>query len=204
MRDLSAIVKAYDIRGVVPDQLDEEIARGVGAAFVRLTGARSVVTAHDMRPPSEPLAAASAEGATGQGADVVEAGLGSTDLLYFGSGSLDMPGAMFTASHNPAKYNGIKLCRAGAAPVGQDSGLADIRALVESGVPTYDGQPGSISQRDLLGDYAAYMKKLVPGIESIRRLSAVVDAGNGMGGLTVPVVFEDLPVDLTQLYFELD
>src|SRR4051794_18502879 len=157
-----------------------------------------------MRDTSPGLARAFADGARSQGADVIEAGLGSTDLLYFASGSLDMPGAMFTASHNPAKYNGIKLCRAGAAPVGQDSGLADVRALVEAGVPSYDGQPGSISRQDLLGDYAAYMKKLVPGIESIRRLSAVVDAGNGMGGLTVPVVFDELPVDLTRLYFELD
>src|SRR3954467_8764499 len=157
-----------------------------------------------MRESSPGLARAFAEGATSQGVDVIEAGLGSTDLLYYASGSLDVPGAMFTASHNPAKYNGIKLCRAGAAPVGQDSGLADVRGLVEAGVPSYDGQPGSISRQDLLGDYAAYMKKLVPGIEPIRRLSAVVDAGNGMGGLTVPVVFDELPVDLTQLYFELD
>jgi phosphomannomutase len=201
---LAAIVKAYDIRGVVPDELNESLARDFGAAFVRVVGASSVVTAYDMRESSPGLARAFADGARSQGADVVEAGLGSTDLLYFASGSLDMPGAMFTASHNPAKYNGIKLCRAGAAPVGQDSGLADIRKLVEDGVPSYDGQPGSISQRDLLGDYAAYMKKLVPGIESIRRLSVVVDAGNGMGGLTVPVVFDDLPVDLTPMYFELD
>src|SRR4051794_3666550 len=157
-----------------------------------------------MRESSPGIARAFADGARSQGADVIGAGLGSTDVLYFASGSLDMPGAMFTASHNPAKYNGIKLCRAGAAPVGQDSGLADIRKLVEDGVPPYDGRPGSISQRDLLGDYAAYMKKLVPGIESIRRLSVVVDAGNGMGGLTVPVVFDDLPVDLTSMYFELD
>ena len=203
MRDLSAIVKAYDIRGVVPDQLDEEIARAVGAAFVRLTGARSIVTAHDMRPSSDPLAAAFAEGATGQGADVVEAGLASTDMLYFGAGSLDMPGAMFTASHNPARYNGIKLCRAGAAPVGQESGLAEIRSMVEEGVPPYDGAPGTVTQRDLLTDYAAYLKKLVD-LSGIRRLSVVVDAGNGMAGHTVPVVFQGLPIDLTPMYFELD
>jgi phosphomannomutase len=202
--DLSSIVKAYDIRGVVPDQLNESLARDFGAAFVRVVGAKAIVTAHDMRESSPGIARAFAEGATSQGADVVEAGLGSTDLLYFASGSLDLPGAMFTASHNPARYNGIKLCRAGAAPVGQDTGLADIRALVEAGVPSYDGSPGRVSQRDLLSDYAAYMKKLVPGIESIRRLSVVVDAGNGMGGLTVPVVFDGLPIDLTKLYFELD
>ena len=204
MADLSSIVKAYDIRGVVPDQLDESLARDFGAAFVRVVGANAIVTAHDMRESSPGLARAFAAGATSQGADVVEAGLGSTDLLYFASGSLDLPGAMFTASHNPARYNGIKLCRAGAAPVGQDTGLADIRALVEAGVPSYDGSPGKVSERNLLGEYAAYMKKLVPGIESIRRLSVVVDAGNGMGGLTVPVVFDGLPIDLTRLYFELD
>src|SRR3954449_11970518 len=203
-RNLAAIVKAYDIRGVVPDELNESLARDFGAAFVRVLGATSVVTAYDMRDTSPGLAQAFADGARSQGADVVETGLGSTDLLYFASGSLDMPGAMFTASHNPAKYNGIKLCRAGAAPVGQDSGLGDIRTMVEAGVPSYDGKPGSVSRRDLLGDYAAYMKKLVPGIESIRQLSVVVDAGNGMGGLTVPVVFDDLPVNLTPMYFELD
>jgi phosphomannomutase len=202
--DLAAIVKAYDIRGVVPDQLDEPTARDIGAAFVRFLGATAVVTAHDMRESSPGLAGAFADGATSQGADVIEAGLGSTDLLYYASGSLDIPGAMFTASHNPARYNGIKLCRAGAAPVGQDTGLADIRALAELGVPSYDGRAGVRSSRDLLSDYAAYMKKLVPGIESVRRLSVVVDAGNGMGGLTVPVVFDGLPVDLTSLYFELD
>jgi phosphomannomutase len=202
--DLARIVKAYDIRGVVPDELDESVARDVGAAFVRMLDADSVVVAHDMRESSPGLARAFAEGATSQGADVVAAGLASTDLLYFAAGSLDMPGAMFTASHNPARYNGIKLCRAGAAPVGQDTGLADIRKLVESGVPAFDGAAGRITQRDLLHDYAAYMHELVPSIESIRRLSVVVDAGNGMGGLTVPVVFNGLPIDLTPMYFELD
>ncbi|HEU5033970.1 MAG TPA: phosphomannomutase/phosphoglucomutase [Mycobacteriales bacterium] len=204
MADLARIVKAYDIRGVVPDELDEDVARAVGGAFARLMRSDRIVTAHDMRESSPGLARAFAEGATAQGVDVVEAGLGSTDLLYFASGSLGVPGAMFTASHNPARYNGIKLCRAGAAPVGQDTGLADIRAMVEQGVPSYDGEPGTITQRDLLSDYAAYMKQLVPGIESIRRLSVVVDAGNGMGGLTVPVVFDGLPIDLVAMYFELD
>jgi phosphomannomutase len=202
--DLARIVKAYDIRGVVPDELDEAVARDVGAAFVRLLDADRIVTAHDMRESSPGLARAFAEGAAAQGADVVEAGLGSTDLLYFAAGSLDVPGAMFTASHNPAKYNGIKLCRAGAAPVGQDTGLAQIRESVEQGIPSYGGEPGRISQQDLLADYAAYMKQLVPGLDDIRRLSVVVDAGNGMGGLTVPVVFDGLPLDLTSLYFELD
>ena len=204
MPDLDAIVKAYDIRGVVPDQLNESLARDIGAAFVRIMAADTVVTAHDMRESSPGLARAFAAGATSQGADVIEAGLGSTDLLYYAAGSLNVPGAMFTASHNPARYNGIKLCRAGAAPVGQDTGLGDIKALVEAGVPAAAGPPGSVRRDDLLPDYASYLKKLVPGIEAIRRLSVVVDAGNGMGGLTVPVVFDGMPIDLTALYFELD
>jgi phosphomannomutase len=198
------IVKAYDIRGVVPDQLDDGIARAVGAAFVRVVGADRIVTAHDMRESSPGLAAAFADGANSQGADVVEAGLASTDLLYFASGRLDVPGAMFTASHNPAKYNGIKLCRAGASPVGQDTGLAEIRDLVAEGVPSYDGKTGSVTQQDLMADYAAYLLKLVPGIDDIRRLSVVVDAGNGMGGLTVPHVLGGLPLEITELFFDLD
>ena len=202
--NLGNIVKAYDIRGIVPDELDESLARDIGAAFVRVVEADRIVTAYDMRESSPGLARAFADGATSQGADVVEAGLGSTDLLYYASGSLGVPGAMFTASHNPAKYNGIKLCRAGAAPVGQDTGLADIRALVEAGVPAYDGPAGTISQRDVLTDYADYLVALVPGVTEIRRLSVVVDAGNGMGGLTVPVVFDRLPVELTAMYFDLD
>jgi phosphomannomutase len=217
MPDLSSIVKAYDVRGVVPDELDEDVARAIGAAFVRLTGAPMIVTAYDMRPSSPGLAAAFAAGATSQGADVVEAGLGSTDLLYFASGRLDAPGAMFTASHNPARYNGIKLCRAGAAPVGQDSGLAEIRAMAEASLAgpapsadplAYDGEPGTVSQRDLLTEYATYLRGLVD-LSGIRRLSVVVDAGNGMGGFTVPAVLGDakldpLPLEIVPLYFELD
>jgi phosphomannomutase len=201
---LDAIIKAYDIRGIVPDQLDESIARSIGAAFIRLTGAERIVTAYDMRESSPGLSAAFAEGATSQGADVIDAGLGSTDLLYFAAGSLDIPGAMFTASHNPARYNGIKLCRAGAAPVGQDSGLADIRRMVEAGVPPSDRAAGTVSHRDLLDEYAAYLIDLVPGVRDMRRLKVVVDAGNGMGGHTVPTVFASLPIDLTRMYFELD
>lgn len=203
MRDLSAIVKAYDIRGVVPSELDEEVAHAVGAAFVRFLGARRVVTAHDMRESSVPLSAAFAAGATGQGADVVEAGLASTDLLYFAAGALDVPGAMFTASHNPARYNGVKLCRAGAAPIGQDSGLREIRELAEHGVPAAGGPPGEVTRRDLLADYARHLRGLVD-LSGIRPLSVVVDAGNGMAGLTVPAVFEGLPIRVHPLYFELD
>jgi phosphomannomutase len=206
--DLSSIVKAYDVRGVVPAELNADIARALGAAFARFTGASRIVTARDMRESGVALAEAFAEGATSQGADVVDAGLGSTDLLYFAAGKLDVPGAMFTASHNPAKYNGIKLCLAGAKPVGQDTGLAQVRAdaekYLDEGLPAHDGKPGSVSAQDLLHDYADYMKQLVPDLEGIRRLKVVVDAGNGMGGLTVPIVFEGLPLVTTELYFELD
>jgi phosphomannomutase len=206
--DLSSIVKAYDVRGVVPDQLDPDIARALGAAFARFTGAGRIVVARDMRESGVELGRAFAEGATSQGCDVVDAGLGSTDLLYYAAGTLDVPGAMFTASHNPAKYNGIKLCLAGAKPVGQDSGLREIRAEAErflaEGLPAHDGPAGSVTEQDLLAGYASYMKELVPGIEGIRPLKVVVDAGNGMGGFTVPAVFEGLPLDTTQMYFELD
>jgi len=201
--DLTKIFKAYDIRGVVPDELDEAIAEAVGAAFVRVTGAPAIVTAHDMRASSGPLSAAFARGATSQGADVIEAGLGSTDMLYYASGSLDLPGAMFTASHNPAQYNGIKLCRTGAKPVGRDTGLTEIREMIEAGVPAHDGPAGTVSGRDLLSGYAEHLKTLVD-LSAIRPLKVVVDAGNGMGGHTVPVVFEGLPIDLVPLYFELD
>ncbi len=203
MRDLARIFKAYDIRGIVPDELDEEIAEAVGAAFVRVTGAGAVVTGHDMRDSSIPLASAFARGATSQGADVVEAGLGSTDMLYYASGSLGLPGAMFTASHNPAQYNGIKLCRTGAKPVGRDTGLTEIRQMLEDGIPAHDGATGTVSARDLLSGYADHLKSLVD-LSGIRRLKVVVDAGNGMGGHTVPVVFEGLPLEVVPLYFELD
>ncbi|NEY33816.1 phosphomannomutase/phosphoglucomutase [Streptomyces sp. PRKS01-65] len=205
--DLSQIVKAYDVRGVVPDQWDEALAELFGAAFVQVTGASAIVTGHDMRPSSPGLAGAFARGAAARGADVTEIGLCSTDQLYYASGALDLPGAMFTASHNPARYNGIKLCRAGAAPVGQDSGLADIRALVErwseSGAPEPAAAPGTVTRRDTLADYAAHLRSLVD-LSSIRPLKAVVDAGNGMGGHTVPSVLAGLPVDLVPMYFELD
>jgi len=201
--DLAKIFKAYDIRGVVPDELDEATAEAVGAAFVRLTGASAIVTVHDMRTSSGPLAAAFGRGAVSQGADVVSGGLGSTDMLYYASGALELPGAMITASHNPARYNGIKLCRAGAKPVGQDTGLTELRAMVEQGVPAGSGTPGTVAERDLLGGYADYLKKLVD-LSGIRPLKVVVDAGNGMAGHTVPRVFAGLPINLVPLYFELD
>ena len=208
MRDLSRLVKAYDVRGVVPDEWDEGVARRLGAAFAELvrqeSGATALVTAHDMRDSSVPLSRAFAEGVLSRGVDVVEAGLGSTDLLYFASGSLGVPGAMFTASHNPAQYNGIKLCRAGASPVGQESGLATLREWAER--DSYDRVPertASISQRDLLAEYAAHLRSLVD-LSTLRPLRVVVDAGNGMAGHTVPVVLDGLPLEVLPLYFELD
>jgi phosphomannomutase len=201
--DLEKIFKAYDIRGVVPDELDEGVAEAVGGAFVRLTNAKTIVTLHDMRTSSGPLADAIGRGAAAQGADVIRGGLGSTDMVYYASGSLDVPGAMVTASHNPARYNGIKLCRAGAKPVGVETGLAEIQAMVASGVPAYDGEPGTTTDRDLLPGYAEYLKKLVD-LSGIRHLTVAVDAGNGMAGHTVPTVFEGLPITLIPLFFELD
>ncbi|MFI9767279.1 phosphomannomutase/phosphoglucomutase [Streptomyces sp. NPDC052415] len=205
--DLSQLVKAYDVRGVVPDQWDEPLAELFGAAFARVTGASAIVTGHDMRPSSPGLAAAFARGAAAQGVDVTEIGLCSTDQLYYASGALDLPGAMFTASHNPAQYNGIKMCRAGAAPVGQDTGLTEIRELVEewseSGAPKPAETTGTVTRRETLEDYAAHLRSLVD-LTSIRPLKVVVDAGNGMGGHTVPTVFAGLPLDLVPMYFELD
>jgi phosphomannomutase len=203
VQDLSKIVKAYDIRGVVPDELDEETARAVGAAFAIFTKAPQIVIAHDMRESSVPLSQAVAEGAASQGTDVIMAGLASTDMIYFAAGSLDIPGVMLTASHNPAKYNGIKLCLAGARPVGQETGLLEIRALIENGIPTYDGKPGTITTHELVEDYAVFLRHLVD-LSGIRPLKVVVDAGNGMGGYTVPIVLKDLPLDIVPMYFELD
>ncbi|WP_328771133.1 phosphomannomutase/phosphoglucomutase [Streptomyces sp. NBC_00286] len=205
--DLSQIVKAYDVRGVVPDQWDTPLAELFGAAFAQVTAASAIVVGHDMRPSSPGLSRAFARGAAAHGVDVTEIGLCSTDQLYYASGALGLPGAMFTASHNPAQYNGIKMCRAGAAPVGQDTGLAEIRELVEtwadSSAPEPAATQGTITQRDTLDDYAAYLRSLVD-LTPIRPLKVVVDAGNGMGGHTVPTVFAGLPLTLVPMYFELD
>ena len=217
MRSLDQIIKAYDVRGIYPDQLDSDLAHAVGAAFVRVLkiaardgGPGVVVIGHDMRPSGPELVAAFADGVREQGCDVILIGLASTDGLYFASGHLNIPGAMFTASHNPAQYNGIKLCRAGAAPVGQDSGLREIREMIENdAIPAYDGPMGEISERDMLTEYAKYLRKLVD-LSGIRPLKVVVDAGNGMGGFTVPAVLGTgcglpaLPLDIDALYFELD
>ncbi|MFD3548726.1 phosphomannomutase/phosphoglucomutase [Streptomyces sp. NPDC058655] len=207
--DLSNIVKAYDVRGVVPDEWDESLAELFGAAFVEVTDAPAIVVGHDMRPSSPGLSAAFARGAAARGVDVTLIGLCSTDQLYYASGSMDLPGAMFTASHNPAQYNGIKMCRAGAAPVGQDTGLAQIRELAEKwsdeGAPAIPAGtvPGTVTEQDSLAGYAAHLKGLVD-LTAIRPLKVVVDAGNGMGGHTVPTVFDGLPLDVVPMYFELD
>src|SRR5690349_14414355 len=204
--NLSAIFKAYDVRGTVPDQLDEALARATGNAFVQETGAEgaSIVVGHDMRPSSPGFARAYAEGAADAGADVILIGLASTDQLYFASGHVGVPGAMFTASHNPAQYNGIKLCRAGAQPIGAQTGLHEIRDAVSEPEPAPVATPGQISQRDVLDAYAAHLLALAP--VSGRPLKVVVDAGNGMAGLTAPAVFQRLGegVELVPMYFELD
>jgi len=200
--DLASIVKAYDIRGVVPDELDEGVAEAVGAAFAKVTGARTILTVHDMRASSGALADAFGRGVVAQGANVLAAGLGSTDMVYYGSGDRGIPGAMVTASHNPSQYNGIKLCRAGAKPVGIETGLKDIKDLAERILPPAP-VPGSITPVDLLPGYADYLRKLVD-ISAIRPLTVAVDAGNGMAGHTVPKVFEGLPITVVPLYFELD
>ena len=213
MADLSGIIKAYDIRGIVGDQLNSGVVHDIGAAFADLmrrcggaadgsTAPRAVVVGHDMRDSSPELAAAFTQGVTSRGLDVISIGLASTDMLYFASGLLGLPGAVFTASHNPARYNGIKLCRAGAVPVGQDSGLEEIRVAVERGIEPGPGG-GLVTHRDMLNDYAEYLRSLVD-LSGIRPLRVVVDAGNGMGGYTVPAVFQGLPLHIIPMFFELD
>jgi phosphomannomutase len=200
---LDAVFKAYDVRGVYPDELDESLARRVGNAFAHFTGAQHLIVGRDMRPSSEPLAAAFIDGATLAGADVTDIGLCSTDVVYFASGYLDSPGAMFTASHNPARYNGIKLCRAGAAPVGEQSGLTQIREMVESGVTSRGEAPGKVEHRDLLDEFGEHVRSFVDK-SVLRPLKVIADTANGMGGLVVPKVFEGLPFSLTVLYGDLD
>ncbi len=216
---LTGIVKAYDVRGVVPDDLDADVARALGTAFARLVAAgddaTSVVVGHDMRPSSPELVAAFADGVADAGVDAVLVGLCSTDGLYYASGALGLPGAMFTASHNPARYNGIKLCRSGARPVSLDTGLAEVRdtaAAILAGdgpEPVAGAQRGTVTERDVLADYAAFLRGLVD-LSGIRPLTVVVDAGNGMAGHTVPAVLDTaaglpgLPLKVVPLYFELD
>jgi phosphomannomutase len=201
--NVRAIFKAYDVRGTVPDQVDETLARATGRAFAQVVGDSTIVVGHDMRPSSPGMAGAFAAGASEAGADVVMIGLASTDQLYFASGHLGHPGAMFTASHNPAQYNGIKMCRRFAQPIGMETGLADIRDLVLE-PHRVTGPSGAISEHDVLDAYAAHLLTLAP--VTGRRLKVVADAGNGMAGHTAPAVFGRLgdAVELIPMYFELD
>jgi phosphomannomutase len=207
---VNRVIKAYDVRGLVGEEIDEAFVFDVGGAFARLVrdeakpGADQVVIGYDMRSSSPSLAAAFAEGVVAQGLDVTRIGLASTDQLYFASGLLDCPGAMFTASHNPATYNGIKLCRAGAKPVGKESGLTTISGEVIDGVPTHDGPAGTIRDRDVLDEYGQFLRSLVD-VAGGRPLRVAVDAGNGMAGHTTPAVLGALRgITLLPLYFELD
>ena len=206
MGDIDAIFKAYDVRGLAPEQLDAELARNIGAAFARFVAdndaATSIVVGHDMRPTGPEFAAAFADGAQEQGVDVVDIGLASTDMMYYASGSMDMPGAIFTASHNPAEYNGIKMCRNGAAPLGGDTGLFEIRDNARSPLPA-GSTTGSRSERDILDDFAQHVLSFVD-VDSLTPLKIVADTANGMGGLVVPAVFAHLPYDLEIMYEELD
>ncbi len=206
MASFDAIFKAYDIRGTVPDQFDSFMARSIGAAFARFAqsneGATRILVARDMRVSGIELSAAFAQGARDQGVDIVDLGLASTDLMYFASGKLGAAGAMFTASHNPAQYNGIKMCLAGAKPIGEDSGLREIKALAEQTLPRV-AEPGSISSLDLLADFATHVRSFIDQ-SNLRPLKIVADTANGMGGLVVPEVFAALPFEIEILFPELD
>ena len=202
MASLDAIFKAYDIRGLVPDELDADLAWKIGAAFAVFAGAPTILVARDMRPTGDALVDAFAAGVNSQGVDVVDLGLASTDLIYYAAGTFDAPGAMFTASHNPAGYNGIKLCLAGAAPVGEDTGLREIKAMAEQ--PFNDaGSAGTVTQRNVLTDYARHVRSFVD-TSVLKPLRIVADCANGMGGYVAPEVFKGLPFDVEYLYPELD
>lgn len=204
---LTSVIKAYDVRGVVGETIDEDFVRTAGAAFARIVrgeGETRIAVGHDMRPSSPALSEAFAEGAASQGVDVTLLGLTSTDELYFVAGTQRCAGAMFTASHNPAQYNGIKLCRAGATPVSTDTGLSEIARMILEGVPEFAGEPGVVEKHDALGEYASYLRDLVP-VPDRRTLVVAVDAANGMAGMTVPAVLGGLGnIDIRPLYFELD
>jgi len=206
---LEKIIKAYDIRGLVKDEITPDFSFSLGIAFAKFLEYErepaTIVVGEDMRPSSPLLAEAFSDGATSQGMDVIRIGLASTDLLYFASGKLNLPGVMFTASHNPAKYNGMKLCKSGARPIGQESGLVKIRELIEQGVPISNRPLGSVRNQDLLKDYVGYLLSLFPDKTfKKRKLKVVIDAGNGMAGFTAPAVMERLNIELIPMYFELD
>ena len=206
---LEKIIKAYDIRGLVKDEVTPDFSFSLGVAFAKFLEIErepaTIVVGEDMRPSSAPLADAFSDGATSQGMDVIRIGLASTDMLYFASGKLNLPGVMFTASHNPAKYNGMKLCKSGARPIGQESGLVKIRQLIEVGVPMSNRSVGNVRKQELLSDYVDYLLTRFPkNTFKKRKLKVVIDAGNGMAGFTAPAVMEQLNVELIPMYFELD
>jgi len=206
---LEKIIKAYDIRGLVKDEITPDFSFSLGIAFAKFLEYErepaTIVVGEDMRPSSPLLADAFSDGVISQGMDVIRIGLASTDMLYFASGKLNLPGIMFTASHNPAKYNGMKLCKSGARPIGQETGLVKIRQLIEQGVPISNRPIGSMRSQDLLREYVDYLLSLFPdkAFEK-RKLKVVIDAGNGMAGFTAPAVMERLNIDLIPMYFELD
>lgn len=202
-RDLESIFKAYDIRGVYPGQLDEDAAARIGEGLVRFAGSDRVLLGHDMRASSGPLADSFARGATAAGAQVLHVGEVSTDALYFASGKLDLPGVMITASHNPAEYNGFKPCGKQAAPIGSESGLDEIRKLAEAADEASSAAPAEVERVEILPDYASHCRSLVEP-DDLRPLKVAIDAGNGMAGKTVPMVFEPLPFEVVPLYFDLD
>ncbi|MFM8944978.1 MAG: phosphomannomutase/phosphoglucomutase [Actinomycetota bacterium] len=202
-RSLIGIFKAYDVRGLVPDDLDEDAARRIGAAFAAWSGAPRIAIGRDCRISSPDLAAALADGMTGAGADVVDLGLASTDLVYFAAGSLDVPAVMLTASHNPPRWNGMKFCLGGARPVGEETGLAEIRRLAESADPPQAVARGTVASRDLLDAYVDHVLTFVDAA-AMRPLTVVADTANGMGGLVLPAVAERLPIDLIHLFPDLD
>ncbi|MEX2395327.1 MAG: hypothetical protein WD826_12700 [Actinomycetota bacterium] len=199
---LEQIFKAYDVRGTYPEQFDEDLAYRIGAAFATFADAPQVLVGRDMRPSSEPLSEAFMRGVTDAGRDALDLGLVSTDLVYFASGVRDLPGAMFTASHNPPQYNGIKFCRRRAAPVGQDTGLQTVKELAATGVDRAESK-GSITQTDMLDEFADHLLAQVD-VDAIKPFTVAIDAANGMGGRVVPAVFDRLPVRVIPLYFELD
>jgi len=206
---LEKIIKAYDIRGLIKNEITPDFSFSLGVAFAKFLEIErepaTIVVGEDMRASSAPLAAAFSDGATSQGMDVIRIGLASTDMLYFASGKLNLPGIMFTASHNPAKYNGMKLCKSGAKPIGQESGLLKIRKFIEDGVPISNRPVGSVKSQDLLGEYVDYLLARFPKKTfKKRKLKVVIDAGNGMAGFTAPAVMKHLNIDLIPMYFELD
>ncbi len=206
---LDKIIKAYDIRGLVKNEVTTDFSFALGVAYAKFLEIErepaTIVVGEDMRDSSAPLADAFSDGATSQGMDVIRIGLASTDMLYFASGKLNLPGIMFTASHNPAQYNGMKLCKSGAKPIGQESGLLTIKQLIQEGIAISNRPVGSIRKMDLLDDYVTYLIDRFPKKTfKKRKLKVVIDAGNGMAGFTAPSVMKKLNVELIPMYFELD